>query len=85
MGENVLAIFQKKLPPKCKDPGMFTIPCKVGNVRIEKAMLDQGALINVMHLSIYSSLNISPLKEIGVIIQLADRSNVYPEGVFEDV
>ena len=27
MGENVLAILEKKLPPKCKDPGMFTIPC----------------------------------------------------------
>ncbi|XP_052171559.1 uncharacterized protein LOC127787541 [Diospyros lotus] len=85
MGENVSAILQKKLPPKCKDPGMFTIPCKVGNVKIEKAMLDLGASINVMPLSIYSSLNIGPLKETGVTIQLADRSNVYPEGVLEDV
>ncbi|XP_052209235.1 uncharacterized protein LOC127812751 [Diospyros lotus] len=85
MGENVSAVLQKKLPPKCKDPGMFTIPCKVGNVRIEKAMLDLGASINVMPLSSYSSLNIGPLKETCVIIQLADRSNVYPEGVLEDV
>ncbi|XP_052204029.1 uncharacterized protein LOC127809305 [Diospyros lotus] len=81
----VSAVLQKKLPPKCKDPAMFTIPCKVGNVRIEKAMLDLGASINVMPLSIYSSLNIGPLKETCVIIQLADRSNVYPEGVLEDV
>ena len=40
MGENVLAILQKKLPPKCKDPCMFTIPCKIGNTRFELAMLD---------------------------------------------
>ncbi|XP_052177517.1 uncharacterized protein LOC127791575 [Diospyros lotus] len=85
MGENVLAVLQKKLPPKCKDPGMFTIPCKVGNVRIEKAMLDLGASINVMPLSIYSSLNIGPLKETSVIIQLANRSNVYPEDVLVQV
>ncbi|XP_052203082.1 uncharacterized protein LOC127808554 [Diospyros lotus] len=85
MGENVSAVHQNKLPPKCKDPGMFTIPCKVGNVRIEKAMLDLGASINVMPLSNYSSLNIGPFKETDVIIQLADRSNVYPEGVLEDV
>ncbi|XP_052203084.1 uncharacterized protein LOC127808556 [Diospyros lotus] len=85
MGENVSAILQKKLPPKCKDPGMFTIPCKVGNVKIEKAMLDLGASINVMPLSVYSSLNIGPLKETCMTIQLADRSNVYPEGVLEDV
>ncbi|KAH9668031.1 hypothetical protein KPL70_021271 [Citrus sinensis] len=85
MGENISAILQKKLPPKCKDPGMFTIPCKIGSVRIEKALLDLGASINVMPRSIYSSLNIGPLKETGVIIQLADRSNAYPDGVLEDV
>ncbi|KAH9723012.1 hypothetical protein KPL70_006942 [Citrus sinensis] len=85
MGENVSAVLQKKLPPKCKDPGMFTIPCKIGSVRIEKALLDLGASINVMPRSIYSSLNVGPLKETGVIIQLADRSNAYPNGVLEDV
>ncbi|KAE8705810.1 tRNA dimethylallyltransferase 2 [Hibiscus syriacus] len=63
MGESVSAVLQKKLPPKCKDPGMFTIPCKLGNVRIERAMLDLGASINIMPLSIYSSLNVGPLKE----------------------
>ncbi|KAJ8758653.1 hypothetical protein K2173_000374 [Erythroxylum novogranatense] len=48
-------------------------------------MCDLGASINVMPLSIYSSLNAGPLKENGVIIQLADRSIVYPKGVLEDV
>lgn len=38
-----------------------------------------------MPLSIYSKLNTSMLKEIGIIIQLAYRSVVYPEGVLEDV
>ncbi|KAM1728953.1 hypothetical protein ACFX12_019408 [Malus domestica] len=56
VGENVSAILQRKLPPKCKDPGSFTIPCVIG-----------------------------VLKNDGVIIQLADRSNAYPKGVLEDV
>ena len=85
MGENVSALFQKKLPPKCKDPGMFTIPCKIGNTRFERAMLDLGASINVMPYSIYASLNLGPLEETGVIIQLADHSNTYPRRVIEDV
>ncbi|XP_027164730.1 uncharacterized protein LOC113764887 [Coffea eugenioides] len=85
MGENVSAVLQKKLPPKCKDPGMFTVPCKIGNIKIEKAMLDLGASINVMPRSIYNLMNIRPLKETGVIIQLADRSNAYPDGVLEDI
>ncbi|XP_027150545.1 uncharacterized protein LOC113750801 [Coffea eugenioides] len=47
VGENVSAILQRKLPPKCGDP--------------------------------------SPLKETGIIIQLADRTNAYPDGLIEDV
>ncbi|CAN6567568.1 unnamed protein product [Malus baccata var. baccata] len=85
VGENVSAILQRKLPPKCKDPGSFTIPCVIGNTRFESTMLDLGASINVMPYSIYASMNLGALKNDGVIIQLADRSNAYPKGVLEDV
>ncbi|CAN6544192.1 unnamed protein product [Malus baccata var. baccata] len=44
-----------------------------------------GASINVMPYSIYASMNLGELKNDGVIIQLADRSNAYPKGVLEDV
>ncbi|KAM1277747.1 hypothetical protein ACFX2J_029853 [Malus domestica] len=85
VSENVSAVLQRKLPPKCKDPGSFTIPCVIGNTRFEKCMLDLGASINVMPYSIYASMNLGELKQDGVIIQLADRSNAYPKGVLEDV
>jgi len=64
---------------------MFTIPCVIGNHKLEKAMLDLGASINMMALSIYKDLNLVSLKEKKVIIQLADRSNSYLEGVVKDV
>ncbi|KAM1912167.1 hypothetical protein ACFX14_000257 [Malus domestica] len=85
VSENVSAMLQRKLPPKCKDPGSFTIPCVIGNTRFDHAMLDLGASINVMPFSIYASMNLGKLKNDGVIIQLADRSNAYPKGVLEDV
>ncbi|KAM2935486.1 hypothetical protein COP2_033196 [Malus domestica] len=85
VGENVSAILQRKLPPKCKDPGSFTIPCVIGNTPFKSTMLDLGASINVMPYSIYVSMNLGELKHDGVIIQLADRSNAYPKGVLEDV
>ncbi|CAN6566310.1 unnamed protein product [Malus baccata var. baccata] len=44
-----------------------------------------GASINVMPYSVYASMNLGKLKNDGVIIQLADRSNAYPKGVLEDV
>ena len=79
------AVLQRKLLQKCKDLGTFTIPCIIGKTQFEKAMLDLGASINVMPYLIYSSLNLGPLEEIGVVIQLADRSNIYSRGVIEDV
>ncbi|KAM1435870.1 hypothetical protein ACFX2I_043762 [Malus domestica] len=82
VSENVSAVLQRKLPTKCKDPGSFTIPCAIGNTRFESAMLDLGASINVMPYSIYASMHLGELKNDGVIIQLADRSNAYPKGVF---
>jgi len=85
VGENLSAMFQKKLPPKCKDPGMFSIPCKIGNSRFDRCMLNLGASINVMPRSVYDSLNLGPLEQTSLVIQLADRSNAYPDGVLEDV
>ncbi|KAM1109890.1 hypothetical protein ACFX19_009354 [Malus domestica] len=32
VSENVSAVLQRKLPPKCKDPCSFTIPCVIGNM-----------------------------------------------------
>ncbi|XP_074282653.1 uncharacterized protein LOC141607192 [Silene latifolia] len=83
--EHVSAIFQKRLPQKCSDPGMFTIPCKIGDLDCQHAMLDLGASINVLPNYLYESLKLGPLKPTRTIISLADRSNIYPKGVVEDV
>ncbi|CAM8901314.1 unnamed protein product [Rhodiola kirilowii] len=85
LSRNVSAIIQRKVPPKCGDPGTYTIPCTIGNIRIENCMLDLGASINVLPYSIYSCLRIGPLEPAGLTIQLADRSCKQPEGKIEDV
>ena len=85
VGENVSAVLQRKLQPKCRDSGMFSISCGIGNTKIRDAILDLGVAMNVMPKSIYTSLNLEPFKETGIIIQLADRTNAYPEGLIEDV
>ena len=85
VSENVSTVLQRKLPPKCFDPGSFTISCVIGNTKFEHAMLDLGASINVMPYFIYASMNLGEVKNDGVIIQLAYRSNAYPKGVLEDI
>jgi len=85
MGEVVSAIVQKNLPLKQKDPGAFTIPCVIGNASFKRALCDLGASISVMPKHVYDSLSLEPLNKTSIVIQLADRSFVYPLGVIEDV
>jgi len=63
VGENVSAVFQRKLPPKCKDLGVFSDPCKIGNLYFDKTILDLGASINAMPRSLYDKLNLGELKK----------------------
>lgn len=53
------------MPLKCKDQGMFSISCKIGNVGIRRAMCDLGASINLMPFSLYLELKVGPLKNTG--------------------
>ena len=57
----------------------------IGNLYFDKAMLDLGASINVMPRFVYDKLNLGKLKKTGVVLQLADRSSIYPDRVLEDV
>ncbi|KAL0367353.1 UNVERIFIED_CONTAM: hypothetical protein Sradi_3625400 [Sesamum radiatum] len=84
-GKNVSAVMNHELPEKCKDPGMFTLHCIIGDKRIKRAMLDLGASINVMPYFVYQALNLSTLQDNNVILQLADSSYVHPMGLVEDV
>ncbi|KAI3782083.1 hypothetical protein L2E82_12115 [Cichorium intybus] len=85
IGENASAVLQRRIPKKCKDPGIFTVPCKLGNISIPRAMLDLGASINVLPYSVYKATGFGNLAKTGIIVQLADRSIVHPKGVLEDV
>jgi len=85
MGEVVSAIVQNNMPLKQKDPGVFTIPCVIGNAGFKRALCDLGASISVMLKHVYDSFSLEPLNKTSIVIQLADRSFVYLVGVIEDV
>ena len=48
-------------------------------------MLDLGASVSVMPLSIFNSLSLGPLQCMDVVIHLANRSVAYLAGFIEDV
>ena len=83
--EEVSAVLLRKLPPKLKDPGSFTIPCRIGDHDFEQALLDLGAGVNLLPYTVYETLGYGELKPTSVTLQLVDRSIKRPRGILEDV
>ncbi|KAJ9535799.1 hypothetical protein OSB04_un001046 [Centaurea solstitialis] len=83
--EGCSALLTKKIPPKMKDPGSFTIPYSIGGKTIRRALCDLGAGINLMPLSVFTTLGIGEARPTTISIQLADKSIVWPKGKIEDV
>nr|KYP33667.1 Retrovirus-related Pol polyprotein from transposon 17.6 [Cajanus cajan] len=79
------AIIQKSLPQKSRDPGSFTLPVTIGNVSVGKALLDLGASINLMPLSMLQRIGQVEVRPTRMTLQLADRSIKYPHGIVEDL
>ena len=53
---NCSVVIQRILPPKHKDPGSVTIPCSISEVSVGKTLIDLGASINLMLLSMCQRL-----------------------------
>ncbi|XP_042020721.1 uncharacterized protein LOC121768296 [Salvia splendens] len=86
IGENISAVIQKmRLPSKRTGLGMFTLLIEIGNVKVDHAMCDLGASINVLPLSLYKKLVGVRLVDTKIVIQLADRSCISQEGVLKNV
>ncbi|KAL1563710.1 hypothetical protein AAHA92_06142 [Salvia divinorum] len=78
-------IIQKHRAVKQRDPGQFIIRCSIGKGKVDKALCDLGASINIMSLEYYEKLNIGPLKTTDICLRLADNSTTKVVGIVEDV
>ena len=82
---NCSVVIQRFLPPKYKDPGSVTIPCSIGAVSVGKMLINLGASINLMPLSMCRRIGELEILPTRMTLQLADRSITRPYGVMEDV
>ncbi|GJZ48125.1 reverse transcriptase domain-containing protein [Tanacetum coccineum] len=85
VNENCLAVILKKLLEKLADPGKFLIPCNFPEIVECFALVDLGASINLMPLSIWRNLSLPELTPTQMILELADWSTTRPTGIAEDV
>ncbi|GKD55604.1 reverse transcriptase domain-containing protein, partial [Tanacetum coccineum] len=85
LSENCSAMLLKTLPKKLGDPGKFLIPCNFPGMEICHALVDLGASINLMPLSIWKKLSLPELTPTRMTLELGDQSITHPKGLAEDV
>ncbi|GJV75316.1 DNA-directed DNA polymerase [Tanacetum coccineum] len=85
MNERCSATLLNRIPSKEKDPGSFTIPCRVGDLHIKNALADLGANISLMPYAMYEKLGLREPKPTRMSLELLDRSIQYLIGIAEDV
>nr|GFA40404.1 reverse transcriptase domain-containing protein [Tanacetum cinerariifolium] len=85
LNANCSAVVLKKLLEKLGDPGRFLIPCDFTEFDNYLALVDLGAIINLMPLSIWKKLKLPTLNDTKMVLELADRTISKPMDVVENV
>ncbi|GJV05651.1 MAK10-like protein [Tanacetum coccineum] len=67
------------------DPGLFTLPCRLGDSKPFDTLADLGSCVNIIPLYHFKKLNIGLLEETDHIFGLADGTKSYPVGIVKDV
>ncbi|GKA90896.1 retrovirus-related pol polyprotein from transposon TNT 1-94 [Tanacetum coccineum] len=75
----------RSIPQKEKDSGSFILPCFINNVCFDNTLVDLGASVSVMPLTIYLNLGIGELAHTKLTVELADKTVKYPKGIVENV
>ncbi|GJR59722.1 hypothetical protein Tco_1501884 [Tanacetum coccineum] len=85
LGKNGSAFVQGEIPAKMEDPGLFTLPCRLGDSEPFDTLVDLGLCVNIILLYLFKKLNIGLLEETDHIFGLADGTKSYPVGIVKDV
>ena len=82
---HVSSILSNQVPVKYKDPGCPTISRVKGDTFIDKSLLNLGATVNLLPLSVYQALGLCELNDTSIKLQLTDRSVKTPKGIIKNV
>nr|GEU82608.1 hypothetical protein [Tanacetum cinerariifolium] len=85
LGKNGLAFVQGEVSVKIEDPGLFTLPCRLGDSKPFDTLAYLGSCVNIIPLYLFKTLNIILLEETDHIFGLAGRTKSYPVGIIKDV
>ncbi|GJU83599.1 hypothetical protein Tco_1285964 [Tanacetum coccineum] len=63
LGKNRSALIQGKMPKKMKDPGLFPLPCSLGDSKPFDTLADLGSCVNLIPFYLFKKLKIGLLEE----------------------
>ncbi|GKE54323.1 hypothetical protein Tco_1489479, partial [Tanacetum coccineum] len=66
------------MPKRVEDPGLFTLPCRLGDSKPFDTIADLRSCVNIIPLYLFKNLNIGLLEETGHVFGLADGTKSYP-------
>ncbi|GJV05263.1 hypothetical protein Tco_1338832 [Tanacetum coccineum] len=79
LGKNRSAFIQGEMPKKIKDPGSFTLPCRLGDSKPLYTLSNLGSWENLIPIYLSKTLNIRLLEQTENVLGLADRTKSYPD------
>ncbi|GKD61113.1 hypothetical protein Tco_1298622, partial [Tanacetum coccineum] len=85
LGKNGSSFVQGEIPVKMKDPGLFTLICKLEDSKPFNTLADIASCVNIIPLYLFKKLNIGLLEETDHIFGLADGTKSYPVRIVKDV
>nr|GEW93522.1 hypothetical protein [Tanacetum cinerariifolium] len=85
LGKNRSAFIQGEISTKMKDPGLFTLPCRLGNSKPFDTLADLGSCVNIIPLYLFNKLDIGLLQKTDHIFGLAEGTKSYPVRIVKDV
>ncbi|GJW25761.1 hypothetical protein Tco_0039572 [Tanacetum coccineum] len=85
LGKNGSAFIQGEMPEKMKDPGFFTLPCRLGDSKPFNTFADLGSCVNLIPLYLFKKLKIRSLEETDHVFGLADETKDTMLNLIKDV
>ncbi|GKB33424.1 hypothetical protein Tco_0872825 [Tanacetum coccineum] len=73
------------MPKRMEDPGLFTLPCRLGDSKPFDTLAHLGSCVNIIPLYLFKKLKIGLFEETDYVFGLADGTKSYPLGIVRDV
>ncbi|GKA36726.1 MAK10-like protein [Tanacetum coccineum] len=85
LGKNGSAFVQGEIPMKIEDPRLFTLPCRLGDLKPFDTLVDLRSCVKIIPLYLFKKLNIGLLEETDHIFRLPYGTKSYPIRIVKDV